>query len=119
MLLHCDIALVADDARLRLPFTSLGTTPEAGSSWLLPRAIGRQRVADLLLSSRWVVGREAVDLGLAARCVPPDALQDEARALAHEIAALKLPALISARRCSGPACPTPSTPRCAGDGRGA
>ncbi len=40
ILLHCDVVLVADDARLRFPFTSLSTAPEAGSSALLPAIVG-------------------------------------------------------------------------------
>ncbi|HEY3811161.1 MAG TPA: enoyl-CoA hydratase/isomerase family protein, partial [Acidimicrobiales bacterium] len=36
VLLHCDVVLVAEDSRIRMPFTVLGTAPEAGSSLLLP-----------------------------------------------------------------------------------
>lgn len=98
LLLHCDLVLTATDARLRAPFTHLGTAPEAASSWLLPRAVGVQRAADLLLTSRWVSGREAVDLGLAARCYDPSLLATEAFALAQEIAALPGPAVVAAKR---------------------
>jgi enoyl-CoA hydratase/carnithine racemase len=86
LLLHCDVVLVAEDARLRAPFTRLGTAPEAGSSWLLPMVIGPQRAAELLLTSRWLEADEAVDWGLAARSCPPDALFDNAIELAHGIA---------------------------------
>jgi enoyl-CoA hydratase/carnithine racemase len=86
LLLHCDIVLVAEDARLRAPFTMLQTAPEAGSSWLLPRAIGLQRAAELLLTSRWITAAEAVDFGLASRVCAPHALRDEALQLAHSIA---------------------------------
>jgi enoyl-CoA hydratase/carnithine racemase len=98
LLLHCDLVVVADDARLGFPFTRLGTAPEAGSSWLLPAAIGAQRAADLILTSRWVGGPEAVQLGLAARCVPAAELAPTVRALAAEIAAHPLQALIEAKR---------------------
>ena len=50
LLLHCDLVIVADSARLRLPFTALGTTPEAASNVLLPQIVGLQRAADLLLT---------------------------------------------------------------------
>lgn len=98
LLLHCDVVVVADDARLRFPFTQLGTAPEAGSSWLLPRTVGIQRAADLVLTSRWVPATEAVTTGLAARCVPPAALDATARELAHEIGAHKSAAVIAAKR---------------------
>lgn len=62
LLLHCDVVLVADDTRLRAPFTQLGTAPEAGSSWL-PQVVGAQRAAELILTSRWLEAGEAVDWG--------------------------------------------------------
>jgi enoyl-CoA hydratase/carnithine racemase len=98
LLLHCDLVLVSDDARLRFPFTQLGTAPEAGSSWLLPAAIGAQRAADLILTSRWLDGAEATAIGLAARCVPAAELADAARSVANEIASHPLPALIAAKQ---------------------
>ena len=87
LLLHCDVVLVADDARLRAPFTSLGTAPEAGSSWLLPEAVGAQRAAELILTSRWLEAAEAVEWGLAAKAYPRDTLWDRASELARGVAA--------------------------------
>ena len=98
ILLHCDIVLVADTARLRLPFTALGTAPEAASSALLPLLVGRQRAADLLLSSRWITGTDAAQMGLAARCHPQASLHAEARALARELTELADAALVTAKR---------------------
>jgi enoyl-CoA hydratase/carnithine racemase len=98
ILLHCDIVVVADTARLRFPFTALGTAPEAASSALLPRIVGMQRSADLLLTSRWITGEEAADMGLASRVFPEDALHSEARAISHTLAGLPSPALVAAKR---------------------
>jgi enoyl-CoA hydratase/carnithine racemase len=98
LLLHCDLVLVADDARIRFPFTQLGTAPEAGSSWLLPAAVGAQRAADLILTSRWLDGTEAARIGLAARCVPAGELAGAARAVANDIASHPLPAVIAAKQ---------------------
>jgi enoyl-CoA hydratase/carnithine racemase len=86
MLLHCDVVLVSESARLRAPFTLLQTAPEAGSSWLLPRAIGPQRAAELLLTSRWLTAAEAVEFGVAARVCDDATLRDDGLALAHSIA---------------------------------
>ncbi len=98
LLLHCDLILVAETARLRLPFTALGTTPEAASSVLLPQIIGTQRAADLILTSRWISGREAAQMGLAARCCPEESLRSEALATARAITALPDAAVATAKR---------------------
>jgi enoyl-CoA hydratase/carnithine racemase len=98
ILLHCDVVLVAEDTRIRFPFTSLGTAPEAGSSVLLPALIGPQRAADLLYTSRWVSGAEAVTLGLAASCHPADEVADRARATARVMTAQPGQAVAAAKR---------------------
>ncbi len=98
ILLHCDVTLVAETALLRLPFTALGTTPEAGSSVLLPQLIGSQRAADLILTSRWITGSEAAQMGLAARCCPEESLRAEALATARALTALPDEALATAKR---------------------
>jgi len=98
LLLHCDLVVLADDARLRFPFTSLRTAPEAGSSVLLPAAVGMQRAAGLLFTSRWLGAAEAVDIGLALRHCPPDRLSDEVLELAGDIAAQPPDAVAAAKR---------------------
>ncbi len=54
LLAHCDLVLVASDARLRVPFAELGVPPEAASSFLFPAAMGWQQAARILLTSDWV-----------------------------------------------------------------
>ena len=98
ILLYCDIVLVAETARMRLPFTALGTAPEAASSVLLPQLVGLQRAADLLLTSRWITGLEAAQMGLAARCCTDESLHSEARAAAAALSELPEPALRTAKR---------------------
>ena len=79
ILLHCDLVLVAESARLRLPFTALGLVPEAASSVLLPARARWGDVAWALLSSDWIDAQTAVDMGIAWRLVPDEALVEEAR----------------------------------------
>lgn len=98
ILFHCDIVLVAETARLRMPFTALGTAPEAASSALLPQIVGLQRAADLLLTSRWMTGVEAAEMGLAARCCPEESLHAEARAAGLALAELPDAAVATAKR---------------------
>jgi len=84
---HCDLVLIDRTARLRVPFAELGVPPEAGSSYLFPRRMGRQQAARVLLASEWVSAEEAVDLGMAVRVCPEGAVVDETLALARRIAA--------------------------------
>lgn len=83
----CDLVLVAESARFRVPFVPLGVTTEAGSSATLPAVMGAQAAAEFVLTGDWLDADAAVACGLARRKVPADALLDEALALAHRLAA--------------------------------
>jgi enoyl-CoA hydratase/carnithine racemase len=86
MLAHCDIVLVSDEARLRVPFAELGVPAEAASSYLFPLRMGAQRAAEVLFTGAWVTAPEAVEAGIALRRVAPEALLAETMALAQRIA---------------------------------
>lgn len=85
-----DIRFAADDAKLTTSFGRLGLPAEHGVSWVLSRLIGPGHAADLLFSSRVVLGAEAAQLGLVNRAMPLDELLpftlDYARHMAAEIA---------------------------------
>jgi enoyl-CoA hydratase/carnithine racemase len=98
MLLHCDLVLVADTARLRVPFSELGVPPEAGSSVMFADALGWQQAAELLFTSRWINADEAVRMGLALRVVSDDHLATAASELATAIAARSPFAVQTAKR---------------------
>ena len=87
MLLHTDVNYIAEGARLRAPFVTVGVVPEAASSYLLPLVVGPQRAADILFTARWIAAAECVELGLALAVVPRDRLLETALAKAGEIAA--------------------------------
>lgn len=87
LLAHCDLVLVATDARLRVPFAELGVPAEAASSFLFPAAMGWQQAARILLTSDWVGADELVSLGLALRSCEPGAVLDETVGLAARVAA--------------------------------
>jgi enoyl-CoA hydratase/carnithine racemase len=98
ILAHCDLVLVAEDARLRAPFAPLGVAPEAASSYLFPLRMGWQRAAYVLLSGEWVSGPQAVECGMALRTCAPDAVVAEALELATVIAAGSLASLRAIKR---------------------
>ena len=77
MLAHCDLVFVSDRARLLAPFTNMGVAPEAASSYLLPRRMGRQRASLSLFTSDWISAEDAVATGLAVRQCRPETLLDE------------------------------------------
>jgi enoyl-CoA hydratase/carnithine racemase len=98
MLLHCDLVLIGEGARLRAPFVSLGVTAEAASTVLLPPRIGWQETAHLLYTADWLSAERAVEIGLAWRRVPDDALMASVMELAREIAAMPIPSLVATKR---------------------
>jgi enoyl-CoA hydratase/carnithine racemase len=98
MLLYCDVILVAETARLRLPFTELGIVPEAGSSALLP---ARVRWADAMwsaLSGEWIDAAQAYRMGLAWRVEPDADLHQVAATAAATIAGLNPHAVAATKR---------------------
>jgi enoyl-CoA hydratase len=81
--LACDIRIVADQARLAVPFTSLGLHPGMATTWLLRRACGDTVARDMLLTGRALSGSEGAACGLMSRAVPAERV----RAAALEAAA--------------------------------
>ena len=98
MLLHCDVVYIAEGARLRAPFVTLGVVPEAASSYLLPALLGHARAAELLYTADWIDASRAVELGIALRVCRKEELLPAIRALATQIAANPLGALRHTRR---------------------
>ncbi|MBD3646921.1 MAG: enoyl-CoA hydratase/isomerase family protein [Pseudomonadales bacterium] len=98
LLPHCDLVLMADDARLRAPFVSLGVTVEAGNSYLLPATVGWQAASHLLYTASWIDAERAVEIGLAFRTVPASTLMEETLAMAKEIAAMPLDSLVGTKQ---------------------
>jgi len=86
ILAHCDLVLIAEDARLKVPFAELGVPAEAASSLLFPVRMGWQRAAEVLLTGRWVDAPAAVECGIALRACPAETLLDETMTLAKQIA---------------------------------
>jgi enoyl-CoA hydratase/carnithine racemase len=86
MLLHCDLVYASERARLRVPFVDLGLIPEAGSSLLLPRILGHQRAAELLMLCDFVEAKRACELGLVNAVVPHAELEAHAQQVCRRLA---------------------------------
>ncbi len=95
----CDIVIAADTARFGQPEIKLGIIPGAGGTQRLPRAVGKAKAMDLVLTSRMMDATEAERAGLVSRVVPADKLLDEALAAAAVICGLSGPSLMMAKEC--------------------
>jgi enoyl-CoA hydratase/carnithine racemase len=93
-----DLAFMSTGARLKCPFTSLGVAPEAASSYLLPRLVGRQDAAWMLLSAEWVSAQQALAMGLVWRLCEPEDLLAEAHRHAAVLAARPISSLVAVKR---------------------
>ncbi|MQW74997.1 enoyl-CoA hydratase/isomerase family protein [Nocardioides sp. dk4132] len=93
-----DLAFMASTARLKCPFTSLGVAPEAASSYLFPRLVGRQDAAWMLMSSEWIGAAQAREMGLVWRVCEPDDLLGEATRHAEVLAARPISSLVAVKR---------------------
>ncbi|WP_053353391.1 MULTISPECIES: enoyl-CoA hydratase [Leucobacter] len=93
----CDIILAADTAKFGQPEINLGVLPGFGGSQRLPRAIGKYKAAEMVLTGRMMGAEEAERSGLVSRVVPADELLAEAAKVAETIASKSLPAVYAAK----------------------
>ena len=93
----CDIVIAADNARFGQPEIKLGIVPGAGGTQRLPRAIGKAKAMDMVLTGRMMDAAEAERAGLVSRVVPADALLAEALAVGAQLCALGMPSLMLAK----------------------
>ena len=98
ILLHCDLVLADATARFRTPFPQLGTTPEAGSSLLLPRLAGPQFAKRMFFTGDWIDADTAFRVGMIAEVTAEGAALERALALAAELAEHPSAALAAAKR---------------------
>ena len=95
----CDFIIAADTATFGQPEIKIGIIPGAGGTQRLPRAVGKAKAMDLVLTGRMMDVHEAERSGLVSRIVPAAQLIDEALSAAATICALSGPSVALAKAC--------------------
>ena len=98
MQLPMDIRLASTDAKFGFVFARRGITPEACSSWFLPRLVGMQTALEWCFTGRVFSAQEAQERGLVRSLHAPEDLLPAARALAREIADNTAPVSVALSR---------------------
>jgi enoyl-CoA hydratase/carnithine racemase len=93
----CDVVVCARGTKLRPGYGALGFSPDGGSSWALARSLGAPRALELMLTNGTLSAADAHLFGLVGRLVEDDELRDSAIALAHEISAGPVRAMVRTR----------------------
>ena len=84
--MNLDLAIAAEGTVFTLAYANLGTSPDGGSTFFLPRLVGRRRAMEIALLSERFDAARAAEVGLINRVVPADQLETEAMALATKLA---------------------------------
>ena len=95
----CDFIIAADTAKFGQPEIKLGIIPGAGGTQRLPRAIGKAKAMDLVLTGRMMDAAEAERAGLVSRVVPAAELLATALAAAQTICEYSGPSVMMAKEC--------------------
>jgi enoyl-CoA hydratase len=95
----CDFIIAAVTAKFGQPEIKLGIIPGAGGTQRLPRAVGKAKAMDLVLTARMMDAAEAERAGLVSRVVPAERLLDEALGAAAVICAMGGPSVAMAKEC--------------------
>ena len=93
----CDIVLCGRSTKIRPAYGAIGLSPDGGTSWALTRALGAPRALELMLTNGSLTAAEAHMFGLVARLVEDDEVHDAAAALAHQVAAGPVRAMVRTR----------------------
>lgn len=86
--LACDLRIAADAAAFQLSFVKVGLVPDAGSTWLLPRAVGLTRAMEISLLGEKVRAEQALAWNLVNEVVPTDEVLPRSRAVAAHLSRL-------------------------------
>ncbi|MGH8641550.1 MAG: enoyl-CoA hydratase/isomerase family protein [Burkholderiales bacterium] len=81
-----DLALAAEGTKFMLAYSRIGTSPDGGATYFLPRLVGSRKALELMLLSDVVDARDALRVGLVNWVVGPERLTAETEAMAHRLA---------------------------------
>lgn len=95
----CDFIIAGENAKFGQPEVKLGVIPGYGGTQRLPRAVGKAKAMDLVLTGRMMDVNEAERAGLVSRIVPVERVLEEAIEAATVIAAMSLPSIMMAKEC--------------------
>jgi len=84
--LACDLVFASDEASLIQSFCHLGLIPDSGGTYLLPRLVGLQRAAGMMMLGDKISTKEAESMGLIYKMFPANDLMDETRKVASKLA---------------------------------
>jgi 2-(1,2-epoxy-1,2-dihydrophenyl)acetyl-CoA isomerase len=86
LMMACDLALAADNAYFTLAYTLIGTSPDGGSTFALPRIVGQKKAMEIALLGERFDAATAERLGLVNHVVPKEKLEAETAKLALRLA---------------------------------
>ena len=86
LMMHCDIIIASETAKIGQPEINIGVMPGAGGTQRLTRAVGKALAMELVLTGRFMNADEALKAGLINKVVPIEFYLEEAKKLAMEIA---------------------------------
>ncbi|GAB3079969.1 enoyl-CoA hydratase-related protein [Intrasporangium mesophilum] len=98
LVLSADLVIAGESTRFVSGYAAIGLTPDCGTSWLLPRAVGTGRALELTLTNRALTAAEARDWGIVTRVCADADVKAESLALARSLAAGPARALGRTRR---------------------
>lgn len=76
LMLACDFVITHEDAVFTLAYSGLGTSPDGGSTYFLPRLVGTRKAAEIIMLSDKFSGKEALEMGLVNQAVEKEAMND-------------------------------------------
>ena len=94
----CDMRISAEGAKFASSFIKMGIVPGDGGAWILPRAVGLAKAAEMIFTGDMLTAAEALNIGLVSQVVPADQLSSAAQALAARVVANPAKALRLAKR---------------------